>query len=93
MYNFLIKIMMGNGDKKANRVFQRQKDAKPWIDSVVEELEKIIKVSAEFQGITFGEFKEIFNADKKENLHITPKLATNRHMQSLNHLMVYPSLI
>ena len=58
----------GKWRQKSRQGFQRQKDAKPWIDSVVEELEKIIKVSAEFQGITFGEFKEIFMKDKQREL-------------------------
>jgi len=58
----------GRWRQKSKQGFKRQKDAKPWIDSVVEELEKTIKVADEFKGITFGEFKEIFIRDKKREL-------------------------
>lgn len=58
----------GKWRQKSKQGFQRQRDAKPWVDSVVEELEKAIKAPDEFRGITFGEFKEIFNADKKREL-------------------------
>lgn len=63
----------GSWRQKSKQGFQRQKDAKPWIQSVVEELEKTIKVSSEFQGITFGEFKEIFQNDKKRELAYNTK--------------------
>src|SRR5690606_19965071 len=42
---------------------------------VVEELEKTIKVADEFKGITFGEFKEIFNNDKKRELAHNTKVS------------------
>lgn len=65
----------GKWRQKSKQGFKRQKDAKPWIDSVVEELEKTIKVADEFRGITFGEFKEIFNNDKKRELAHNTKVS------------------
>lgn len=58
--------------QKSKQGFKTQKESKPWIDSMVEELEKTIKVADEFRGMTFGEFKEMFLRDKnRESAHNT----------------------
>lgn len=59
-----------NDDKwkqKTKQGFKTQKDSKPWIKATVDELEKTIKTTEEFRGITLGEFKEVFLKDKKRS--------------------------
>ncbi len=76
----------GKWRQKSKQGFKRQKDAKPWVDSVVEELEKVIKVSSEFQGITFGEFKEIFLKDKKREYAHNTMIGTETALFRFNQL-------
>ena len=79
----------GRWRQKSKQGFKRQKDAKPWIDSVVGELEKTIKVADEFKGITFGEFKEIFNNDKKREFAHNTKTSYKQayaKFESLNNI-------
>lgn len=79
----------GRWRQKSKQGFKRQRDAKPWIDSVVEELEKTIKVADEFRGITFGKFKEIFNNDKKRELAHNTKVSYEQayaKFESLNNI-------
>jgi integrase len=79
----------GRWRQKSKQGFKRQRDAKPWIDSVVEELEKVIKVSDEFRGITFGEFKNYFDNDKKRELAHNTKVSYEQayaKFESLNDI-------
>ena len=54
----------GNWKQKSKQTFQRQKDAKPWIEKTVEELQEEITLSSqlddEYRGITFNEFRKVF---------------------------------
>lgn len=65
----------GKWRQKSKQGFQRQRDAKPWIDSIVEELGKTIKVAEEFRGMTFGEFKKYFDNDKKREFAYNTKVS------------------
>lgn len=79
----------GKWRQKSKQGFKRQRDAKPWIDSVVEELEKTIKVADEFRGMTFGEFKNYFDNDKKRELAHNTKLCYEQayaKFESLNNI-------
>lgn len=52
----------GEWKTKSKQGFKRQKDAKPWIEKTVEELEEKLNVmlDEEYQGITFKEFSNIY---------------------------------
>lgn len=57
----------GKWKQKTKQGFKTQKESKPWIKATVEELEKTIKTTEEFRGITLGEFKKVFLNDKKRS--------------------------
>ena len=57
---------MESGSKKTKQGFKTQKDSKSWVSAIIGELEKTIKTTEEFRGITLAEFKEVFLKDKKE---------------------------
>ena len=54
--------MMENGKQSLSKDLKDKKDAKPWIEKTVEELEEKLNVmlDEEYQGITFKEFSNIY---------------------------------
>ena len=48
------------GSKRLNRDLKHKKDSKSWGSAIIGELEKTIKTTEEFRGITLAEFKEVF---------------------------------
>lgn len=76
----------GTWRQKSKQGFKAQKDAKPWIKSSVDELEKLIKVEDKYRGITFGEFKEIFKNDKKREHTYNTKMATDTALSHFKNL-------
>ncbi len=78
----------GKWKQKTKQGFKAQKDSKPWIKATVDELEKAIKTSEEFRGITLGEFKEIFLKDKKRSYSYNALLVYKnafKKFEELNH--------
>lgn len=64
----------GRWKQKTKQGFKTQKESKPWVKATIDELEKTIKTTEEFRGITLGEFKEVFLKDKKRSYSHNAKL-------------------
>ncbi|QNO14970.1 site-specific integrase [Alkalicella caledoniensis] len=64
------KDQYGKWKQKSKQGFKRQKDAKPWIENTLEDIREIMRLSPsrEYEGITFGSFKEVYIEHAKIHL-------------------------
>lgn len=75
--------------QRTKQGFKTQKDSKPWIKATINELEKTIKTTEEFRGITLAEFKEVFLKDKKRSYSYNALLVYEnafKKFEKLNHI-------